>query len=364
MAYLFSLFLITLSLSLFAGDSKNNISASNKASEEPQYISSTGKKIYLQSKTLAHKKKMIWSIAWHPKGTQYASASNDERICIWDAKTHQAITTSTTPSSNPFSVDYSHDGDLIVSGTQKQFLRIWKPLYNRTEASWHAHSHRIYRAIFNRNSSLLASCGDERDHTVKIWDTIDLKVTKHIKTTETPTDLRWFDDNVLLFTEYGGSIKFLDKRSKEEITAIEKCEIMHIGGQQVTATPDGMTVLYNNSDSIQSFDRRKLKSSQKFIVADRNSFYQSVDLNPETNTIVTASIDQNSYGTISLYRPNGELIDSITALERLQKASLSPDGSKILAAALSGSLYMWQQSPKDLASQSSVTPSSPLADPN
>jgi hypothetical protein len=139
---------------------------------------------------------------------------------------------------------------------------------------------------------------------------------------------------------------------------------MHIGGQQVTATPDGMTVFYNNSDSIQSFDRRKLKSSQKFIVADRDSFYQSVDLNPATNTMVTASIDPNSYGTISLYRPNGGLIDSITGLEGLQKASLSPDGSKILAAALSGSLYMWQQSPKDLASQSSVTPSSPLADPN
>lgn len=77
------------------------------------------------SKPLRHNK-AVYSVSFSPDGTQIISGSGDKTIKIWDAKNGYLIKSYSGHTEAVFSVAFNNDGNFFISGSGDQTLRLWR----------------------------------------------------------------------------------------------------------------------------------------------------------------------------------------------------------------------------------------------
>ncbi|KAJ4331972.1 hypothetical protein N0V95_009773, partial [Ascochyta clinopodiicola] len=110
----------------------------------------------------------VMSVAFSADGDRLASASHDETVRVWDAKTGKALHKLEGHSNWVSSVAFSADGDRLASASHDETVRVWDAKTGQLLHTLEGHSHYVSSVAFSADGDRLASAS--YDMTVRVWD--------------------------------------------------------------------------------------------------------------------------------------------------------------------------------------------------
>jgi len=118
-------------------------------------------------------------IAINAKTREIAVGYSDNLIRVFDADTFELRHTLAAHTNSVFTVQYSPDGQFLLSGSRDAHLHVWEvssqyQLYKDIVA----HLFAINHLVFSPDASMFASCS--MDKSIKIWDAISFRLLKVI----------------------------------------------------------------------------------------------------------------------------------------------------------------------------------------
>jgi hypothetical protein len=97
-----------------------------------------------------------------------ASASSDQTVRLWDARSGQLQRVLRGHATGVYAVCFSADGERLATGSTDQTVRIWDIRTGQQLLSLRGHTHSVWGVSFSPDGRRLASCSG--DGTVRIWD--------------------------------------------------------------------------------------------------------------------------------------------------------------------------------------------------
>jgi WD40 repeat protein len=109
---------------------------------------------------------LISRLVFAPNGNQFASASDDSTVKLWDAATGKEIQMFRGHASSVVEVAFAPSGDDIVSAAWDNTVRFWDAA-SRQEPSALKHTHPVLNLAYSRDGRTLAAGSD---CAVAAWD--------------------------------------------------------------------------------------------------------------------------------------------------------------------------------------------------
>jgi WD40 repeat protein len=119
-------------------------------------------------RTLEGHKDLVRSAAFSPDGGAIVSASDDNTVKIWDARTGQLLRTLEGHKNLVYSAAFSPDGGAIVSASRDKTVKIWDARTGQLLRTLEGHKRWVFSAAFSPDGGAIVSASS--DKTVKIWD--------------------------------------------------------------------------------------------------------------------------------------------------------------------------------------------------
>ncbi len=296
------------------------------------------------------------SATFSPDEKTIASGSDDGTIRFWDAATGKLINEITAHlSTEIYSAVYSTDGSTLTCGTESE-IRFWNPqsgelLNNITEPSCD-----VYSIAYSPDGKLFATGGTSKK--VRLWDT---KTGRFLGSfsghKEVISSVAFSPDGNLLAS--GGGVNNQKTRNQKQtnrdfpvcLWEIRKGEMYLIGDRLTTLTehtesvtslafsPDGKTLASGSHDKTIRLWDVDTGTSLK-VLTDHEDAVTAITFSPDGITLVSGSRD----GTIRLWNvKSGDLmLPPIEEAGQVTSLSYSPDGS-ILASSSEGNnaVHIW-----------------------
>ncbi|WP_339461000.1 serine/threonine-protein kinase, partial [Nodularia spumigena] len=109
----------------------------------------------------------VESVAFSHDGQILASGSEDKTIKLWSVSTGREICTLLGHSSSVNCVAFSHDGQILASGSGDETIKLWSVSTGKEIRTLTGHSDYVNFVAFSHDGQILASgSGDE---TIKLW---------------------------------------------------------------------------------------------------------------------------------------------------------------------------------------------------
>ncbi len=112
--------------------------------------------------------KPVLSVVFSPGGKQIASASSDQTVKLWDARTGKETFSLKGHSRGLLSVVFSPDGKQIASASYDETVKLWDAQTGKETFSLKGHTRGALTAVFSPNGKQIATASS--DKTVKVWD--------------------------------------------------------------------------------------------------------------------------------------------------------------------------------------------------
>jgi len=110
------------------------------------------------------------AIQANPKNEkEFATASHDETIKIWDATKHTVRLTMKGHEKGIWSLNYDRPtGQRVVTCSPDSLVKIWDVKTGKCTETLKGHSHYCYKAVFDNDGITVASVG--ADKVLNLWD--------------------------------------------------------------------------------------------------------------------------------------------------------------------------------------------------
>jgi len=238
----------------------------------------------------------VYSVAFSPDGKLALSGSEDNSLKLWQVSTGRELRTFKGHSDSVYSVAFSPDGRLALSGSSDSTLKLWEVSSGRDMRTFKGHSRSVLSVAFSPDGQLALS-GSE-DNSLKLWQV------------STGRELRTFKGH----SRSVGSVAF---------------------------SPDGKLALSGSADN--SLKLWQVSTGRELRTFKGHSFYvRSVAFSPDGKLALSGCWG----GSLKLWQVStGRELRTVKEISGyVYSVALSPDGKLALSGSLDHSLKLWQVS--------------------
>jgi hypothetical protein len=101
----------------------------------------------------------VLGVSWSPDGTHLASASGDQTVKVWDARTGQQVVTLKGHAGAVRGVSWSPDGTRLASASDDGTVKVWDGWAGREALTFKGHTGVVWGVAWSPDGSRLASVG-------------------------------------------------------------------------------------------------------------------------------------------------------------------------------------------------------------
>jgi WD40 repeat protein len=277
-------------------------------------------------RTLEGHKDGVRSAAFSPDGGAIVSASADNTVKIWDARTGQLLRTLEGHTSYVISAAFSPDGGAIVSASDDNTVKIWDARTGRLLRTLEGHKGWVNSAAFSPDGGAIVSASG--DKTLKIWDARTGRLLRTLEGHTEPVYSAAFspDGGAIVSASLDKTVKIWDARTGRLLHTLEG----HKGWVFSAAfSPDGGAIVSASEDkTVKIWDARTGQLLRT--LEGHKGWVYSAAFSPDGGAIVSASGDN----TLKIWEARtGQLLRTLEGhKDWVLSAAFSPDGGAIVSA--------------------------------
>lgn len=103
------------------------------------------------------------------KETEFATASHDRSIMIWDAPTYKCRSVLKGHELGVWSLAYDRPtGTKLITSSPDKLVKVWDVKSGKCTTTLKGHDHFCYKAVFDNDAAYIASVG--ADKLLNYWD--------------------------------------------------------------------------------------------------------------------------------------------------------------------------------------------------
>lgn len=246
------------------------------------------------------------ALAWSPDGRRLVSASDDYTAQIWDVTTGNQVFTYRGHAVQVTAVAWSPDGHYLASGDEDKIVQIWQMTSNRPLSTQTEHTTRINALAWSPDSKRLASASN--DKTIRVWDPLKAYRSSFFMNLLSPSR------GHLAYSNHRGHVNAL------------------------AWSPDGRYIASGGNDkTIQVWST--LTGQRSFIYRNRSAGVNTVAWSPDNHSIVFGSNDRTAQvWDVQVRKP---LATYLGHTNYVTSVAWSPDGSRIASAGVDHTVQVW-----------------------
>jgi WD40 repeat protein/tRNA A-37 threonylcarbamoyl transferase component Bud32 len=281
----------------------------------------------------------VRSVVYSPDSTRLASASDDNTVKLWDARSGTEIATLRGHTDRVNAVVFSPDGSRLASAAgewgKPGEVKLWDAESGAEVTILRGHAGGVSSVVYSPDGTRLASAS--WDETIKLWDAHRGALLATLRGhTNGVNSVAYSPDGARLASASDdNTIKLWDASSGAEITALRG----HTSGVDAVAySPDGTRLASASHDkTIKVWNARS--GAEIATLRGHSSIVYSVAYNPGGTHIAGASQDN----TIKVWdaRSGAELATLHGHADLVHSVCYSPDGTRLASASEDKTIKVW-----------------------
>ena len=272
----------------------------------------------------------VSSVDFSANGNILVSGSSDNTIKVWDVKSGKLIRTIPAFHSYVTNVALSQDGEIIAAtGYNSHDILLFNSQTGKLIRKLSGHSMEVNSIAISANSKFIVSASD--DESIKLWNLDSGKLISSF-TSESPIKSIAISNNnkLTLSASSDNALRLYNTATGKEISKVDSRAV-----ECVSFSPDGKFFLCGNRDgSIEIFNSSDSKLIKSF---QEEAGILSLNYSPNGKNIICASTDGN---IMIVNSQTGEQLKSISENSAALIVKYSPSGKSFAVGGSDGELKL------------------------